>query len=89
MLVQQSQAGSIIGRAGFKIKNLRETTNTFIKVFSDCLPDSTERIVAIQGPADRIVHAVQLICETLRETPVKGSVNLYDPSNVGAFHDYS
>ncbi|XP_028399071.1 heterogeneous nuclear ribonucleoprotein K-like [Dendronephthya gigantea] len=86
MLVQQSQAGSIIGRGGSKIKSLREATKTNVKVFPDCLPESSERIVAIQGTPDHIVDCVQNICETLRETPTKGQINLYDPSQVGSFH---
>jgi predicted PilT family ATPase len=32
MMVPQDQVGSIIGRAGFKIKELRERSGAFIKV---------------------------------------------------------
>ncbi|XP_046861554.1 heterogeneous nuclear ribonucleoprotein K-like isoform X2 [Xenia sp. Carnegie-2017] len=85
-LVQQSQAGSIIGRGGAKIKNLREVTKTNVKVFPDCLPDSSERIVAIQGNPDNIIECVQSICETLNETPTKGQIMLYDPGQMRSFH---
>lgn len=86
MLIQQSQAGSVIGRGGSKIKSLREATHTNVKVFPDCLPESSERVVAIQGTSDHIVDCVQSVCETLRETPTKGNISLYDPSQVGSFH---
>ncbi|KAJ9592538.1 hypothetical protein L9F63_015811, partial [Diploptera punctata] len=36
MLVHQSQAGCIIGKSGFKIKELREKTGARIKIFSNC-----------------------------------------------------
>ncbi|KAK2547814.1 Poly(rC)-binding protein 3 [Acropora cervicornis] len=49
MLVQRSQVGSVIGRGGYKIKETREKTGAQIKVFADCLPDSSERVVSISG----------------------------------------
>jgi len=48
-LVHSSQVGGIIGRAGARIKEIREETNASIKVYPDCLPDSNERVVAIGG----------------------------------------
>ncbi|XP_072021983.1 uncharacterized protein [Amphiura filiformis] len=49
MLVHQSQAGAVIGRAGFKIKEFRETTGCNIKVFSEQCPHSTDRVVMMKG----------------------------------------
>jgi len=79
-LVHSSQVGGIIGRAGFKIKQLRESTNANIKVYQECLPDSTERVVAIGGEEDQIVGALNQMLEVMQEQPIKGNITLYDPS---------
>jgi heterogeneous nuclear ribonucleoprotein K len=47
MLVHQSHAGAIIGKQGSKIKELREQTSSQMKVFQECCPQSTDRIVLI------------------------------------------
>ncbi|XP_031558125.1 heterogeneous nuclear ribonucleoprotein K-like [Actinia tenebrosa] len=88
LLVQRSQVGSIIGRAGYKIKEIREQSGANIKVFSDCLPNSTERVVAITGTIDTVVKCVEIIYETLESTPLKGQVILYDPSMQGGYDDW-
>jgi hypothetical protein len=44
VLVHQSHAGAIIGRAGSKIKELREQTQCRFKVFQECCPMSTDRV---------------------------------------------
>ena len=49
ILVHQSQVGSIIGRAGSKIKELRDVTGTNIRVYSQCCPMSTDRVIQITG----------------------------------------
>ena len=56
MLVQQSQAGSIIGRAGFKIKNLREVCTVKICVlWLDLRADCMRRVDQVNqvDPVDR------------------------------------
>jgi heterogeneous nuclear ribonucleoprotein K len=47
MLVHQSHAGAIIGKQGSNIKELREATGAQIKVFQECCPQSTDRIVLL------------------------------------------
>ncbi|XP_065670966.1 heterogeneous nuclear ribonucleoprotein K isoform X4 [Hydra vulgaris] len=79
-LVHSSQVGGIIGRSGFKIKELREQTNANVKVFQECLPNSTERVVALGGGEAEIVDALKKILEIMQESPIKGNIALYDPS---------
>lgn len=81
MLVHQSQAGCIIGRAGFKIKELREQTGANIKVYSQCCPQSTERTVQVSGKPSVVVDCVHAIYELLQSAPPKGFNNPYDPHN--------
>ena len=79
MLVHQSQAGCIIGRAGFKIKELREKTGAQIKVYSQCCPESTERVVAVGGKPKIVVDCIDTIHELLKSAPPKGPNQPYDP----------
>ncbi|XP_032233402.1 heterogeneous nuclear ribonucleoprotein K isoform X1 [Nematostella vectensis] len=80
MLVQRSQVGSIIGRAGYKIKEIREGSGANVKVFADCLPNSTERVVTMSGSAETIVKCVENVLVAIANAPLKGQVILFDPS---------
>ncbi|KRZ67605.1 Heterogeneous nuclear ribonucleoprotein K [Trichinella papuae] len=81
MLVHQSQAGAIIGRAGFKIKELRDITGAGIRVYSECAPMSTERVIQFSGDKEKIVNAIRHVKEICEETPIKGVERLYDANN--------
>lgn len=89
-LVHQSQAGCIIGRAGFKIKELRENTGATIKVYSHCCPQSTDRVVQVSGTPKVVVECTRQIFELIQQSPVKGANNPYDPHNYDEFfaHEY-
>jgi len=86
MLVHQSQAGCIIGRAGFKIKELREQTGANIKVYSQCAPQSTERVVQITGKPEVVSNCVFVIHDLLQSAPPKGFSSPYDPHNYDEFY---
>ena len=47
MVVPASQCGSLIGKGGSKIKDIREVTGASVQVASELLPNSTERTVTI------------------------------------------
>ncbi|XP_064607595.1 heterogeneous nuclear ribonucleoprotein K-like isoform X2 [Liolophura sinensis] len=81
LLIHQSQAGCIIGRAGFKIKELREKTGANIKVYSKTCPESTDRIVQLSGKPETVVNCIRIIYELLETAPPKGPVQPYDPHN--------
>lgn len=85
LLIHTSHAGGIIGRGGQRIKELREDTKAAIKVFTQCCPQSTERVCAIQGPAPVVIHAVRLVLDVIIATNIKGTVKLYDPFNFDAY----
>ncbi|KHN71688.1 Heterogeneous nuclear ribonucleoprotein K [Toxocara canis] len=67
LLVHQSHAGAIIGRGGYRIKELREETSTQLKVYSQCCPQSTERVIQIIGAPEKIIACVILIINMLKE----------------------
>jgi heterogeneous nuclear ribonucleoprotein K len=86
MLVHQSQAGCIIGRAGFKIKELREETGANIKVYSQCAPQSTERVVQVTGQPTTVINCITTIFELLQSAPPKGFSSPYDPHNYDEYY---
>ncbi|XP_017580605.1 poly(rC)-binding protein 3 isoform X1 [Pygocentrus nattereri] len=74
-----SQCGSLIGKGGSKIKEIRETTGAQVQVAGDLLPDSTERAVTISGTPHAITQCVRLICAVMLESPPKGATIPYRP----------
>uniref|UniRef100_A0A3B5LB86 Zgc:110045 n=1 Tax=Xiphophorus couchianus TaxID=32473 RepID=A0A3B5LB86_9TELE len=72
-----SQCGSLIGKGGSKIKEIRETTGAQVQVAGDMLPDSTERAVTISGTPQAITQCVRHICSVMLEvSSAAGSVRL-------------
>lgn len=81
LLMHQSHAGCIIGRAGCRIKELRESTGANIKVHGSCCPGSTERIVKVTGSPSVVVDCIKQICDIVGVAPIKGLNKPYDPHN--------
>ncbi|TSL97344.1 Heterogeneous nuclear ribonucleoprotein K [Bagarius yarrelli] len=88
LLIHQSLAGSIIGVKGAKIKELRESTQTTIKLFQECCPQSTDRVVLVGGKADRVVECIKTMLELIAEAPIKGRAQPYDPNFYDETYDY-
>ncbi|XP_036434472.1 heterogeneous nuclear ribonucleoprotein K isoform X2 [Colossoma macropomum] len=88
LLIHQSLAGSIIGVKGAKIKELRESTQTTIKLFQECCPQSTDRVVLIGGKAERVVQCIKTMLELIVEAPIKGRAQQYDPNFYDETYDY-
>ncbi|XP_076872124.1 poly(rC)-binding protein 3 isoform X3 [Brachyhypopomus gauderio] len=79
LVVPASQCGSLIGKGGSKIKEMRESTGAQVQVAGDMLPNSTERAVTISGTPDAIVQCVRQICVVMLESPPKGATIPYRP----------
>ncbi|CAF3267364.1 unnamed protein product [Rotaria socialis] len=79
LVVPASQCGSIIGKGGAKIKEIRETTGASVQVASEMLPSSTERAVTISGKLDSIESCFRQICQIMLESPPKGETIPYRP----------
>uniref|UniRef100_A0A671SM36 Heterogeneous nuclear ribonucleoprotein K n=1 Tax=Sinocyclocheilus anshuiensis TaxID=1608454 RepID=A0A671SM36_9TELE len=88
MLIHQSLAGSIIGVKGAKIKELRESTQTTIKLFQECCPQSTDRVVLVGGKAEQVVECIKTMLELIVEAPIKGRAQQYDPNFYDETYDY-
>uniref|UniRef100_A0A8I3S1J8 Heterogeneous nuclear ribonucleoprotein K n=2 Tax=Canis lupus familiaris TaxID=9615 RepID=A0A8I3S1J8_CANLF len=88
LLIHQSLAGGIIGVKGAKIKELRENTQTTIKLFQECCPHPTDRVVLIGGKPDRVVECIKIILDLISESPIKGRAQPYDPNFYDETYDY-
>jgi heterogeneous nuclear rnp K-like protein 2 len=64
--------GTIIGRNGLKIKAIQDGSGTRMVASKDMLPQSTERIVEVQGAPDAIGHAIEEIGKCLLEDWERG-----------------
>jgi len=81
LLVATEIVGTVIGKGGSKLKEIRDQSNARIKVYQECLPESNERVVAIAGDVEEdVLGAVKMILEMLsgaRTAPY----HPYDPQN--------
>lgn len=83
LIVPASQCGSLIGKGGSKIREIREVTGASVQVASEMLPGSTERAVTISGTAEAITQCVYHICCVMLESPPKGPTMPYRPKPGG------
>merc|ERR1712142_412335 len=82
LLVQTDQVGSVIGKGGQRIREIRDESSGKVRVYQDCLPNSNERNVAIGGEDEtRVLAALDIILKTLDDHPLKTQVHYYDPKN--------
>lgn len=64
--------GSVIGRNGLKIKAIQDASGARMVASKDMLPQSTERIVEVQGTPDSIGRAIEEIGRCLLEDWERG-----------------
>jgi len=75
--------GSLIGRGGLKIKAIQDTSGARMVASKEMLPQSTERIVEVQGAPESITRAIEEIGKCLLEDWERGQGTvLYHPAPV-------
>ncbi len=81
LLISHNQMGTIIGRQGLKIKQIQDVSGVRMVAQKEMLPQSTERIVEVQGTPDGIEKAVWEIGKCLIDDSERsyGTV-LYNPA---------
>ncbi|XP_042200076.1 poly(rC)-binding protein 2 isoform X5 [Callorhinchus milii] len=84
IVIPASQCGSLIGKGGCKIKEIRESTGAQVQVAGDMLPNSTERAITIAGTPVSIIECAKQICVVMLESPPKGITVPYRPKPVSA-----
>ncbi|XP_022178724.1 poly(rC)-binding protein 3-like [Myzus persicae] len=78
LIVPAYQCSFIIGKRGYKIKKIRESSGAYIQVSSNMLPNSTERLVSITGTTDKVSQCIYNVCNILLYSP-RCSVISYEP----------
>ena len=72
--------GTIIGRQGLKIKHIQDVSGVRMVAQKEMLPQSTERIVEVQGTPEGIQRAIWEICKCLIDDWQRGTGTvLYNP----------
>lgn len=72
--------GTIIGRGGLKIKHIQDQSGVRMVAQKEMLPQSTERVVEVQGNPEGIQRAVWEICKCLVDDWQRGTGTvLYNP----------
>ncbi|KAE9379223.1 hypothetical protein N431DRAFT_460506 [Stipitochalara longipes BDJ] len=80
LLISHNQMGTIIGRQGLKIKHIQDVSGVRMVAQKEMLPQSTERIVEVQGAPEGIQKAVWEICKCLVDDWQRGTGTvLYNP----------
>jgi len=80
LLVQSDRVGSVIGKGGQRIREIRDESNSIVRVYQDCLPGSNERVVAIGGEDEScVLAAFNIILKTLDDYPFRRETIYYDP----------
>ncbi|KAF9460808.1 cytoplasmic protein [Collybia nuda] len=72
LLISHNLMGTIIGRSGLKIKAIQDGSGARMVASKDMLPQSTERIVEVQGAAEAIGRAIEEIGKCLLEDWERG-----------------
>ncbi|KAI0036599.1 cytoplasmic protein [Vararia minispora EC-137] len=80
LLISHNLMGTIIGRNGLKIKAIQDGSGARMVASKDMLPQSTERVVDVQGSPDSISRAIEEIGRCLLEDWERGvGTVLYHP----------
>ncbi|KAF9923120.1 RNA binding protein, heterogenous nuclear RNP-K like protein [Linnemannia zychae] len=81
LLISHNLMGTIIGRQGLKIKHIQDTSSARMVASKEMLPQSTERVVEVQGSIDAIRIAIYEIGKCLVDDWERGvGTVLYTPS---------
>lgn len=82
ILVHESQAGSVIGRGGDRIKELRDKYKMrVIKVYQMLAPFSTDRVVQMVAEPENAINCLKSVIEAVESAPPRGRREDYDAMN--------
>lgn len=80
LLISHNLMGTVIGRQGLKIKHIQDLSGARMVASKEMLPQSTERVVEVQGSVEAIRVAVHEIAKCLAEDWDRSqNVVLYQP----------
>ncbi|PWZ03726.1 hypothetical protein BCV70DRAFT_229920 [Testicularia cyperi] len=80
LLISHNLMGTVIGRQGLKIKHIQDLSGARMVASKEMLPQSTERVVEVQGSVEAIRVAIHEIAKCLAEDWDRSqNVVLYQP----------
>lgn len=80
LLISHNLMGTVIGRQGLKIKHIQDVSGARMVASKEMLPQSTERVVEVQGSVEAIRVAIHEIAKCLFEDWERShNVVLYHP----------
>lgn len=81
LLISHNQMGTIIGRQGLKIKHIQDASGVRMVAQKEMLPQSTERVVEVQGTPEGIEKGIWEIGKCLIDDWQRGTGTvLYNPA---------
>ena len=84
LLISHNLMGTVIGRSGLKIKQIQDQSGARMVASKEMLPQSTERVVEVQGAVEAIKTAVLEIAKCLVEDWDRGQGTVqYHPGAAG------
>lgn len=84
LLISHNLMGSVIGRSGLKIKQIQDLSGARMVASKEMLPQSTERVVEVQGSVEAIKTALLEIGKCLMEDYERGLGTVqYHPGAAG------
>lgn len=79
-LILSDLIGHLVGKGGSKLKEIREQSNSKIKIYPECMPGSNERVVAVGGEDQEvIINALRIILNTVEDKLQTQQQIFYDP----------
>lgn len=87
ILCPNKMVGAIIGKGGTTLKQLKEASQTDIRISqdNDYFPETTDRIIGITGPPENVMYGITAVVSKMFE--VKSQVILFiDNSLPSIFH---
>ena len=81
ILVHQSLIGGIIGKGGWKFREICNQSKARVKVFNTAAPRSKDQCVSLLGSSDEILIALKQVFSVILHAKTKGMIQHYDPIN--------
>jgi len=84
LLAEHRSLGSLIGKQGVNIRELRESTGAKIYIPKDCIGNSTQKEIQISGEWEAVTQALEKVVCHLAESTNPTRIP-YVPGNVGGY----
>lgn len=65
VLVENTEAGCIIGKGGSNVQKIRSESGGFVSILKNEIPSAKERVMVLKGTVEANAHAVHLISQLL------------------------